>query len=98
VTDEYKLNAQAARGEQAKSLYEHPFIKDAFAAVEDQILSAWKESRADEKEQRDNAYLMLRLLQNFRQQFVAAIASGEASQKELLRIRDQSKLRRIING
>jgi len=41
---------------------------------------------------------MLRLFKSFKQQFVTAMANGEVARRELLDIRDPSKLMRIVNG
>lgn len=98
MSDEGKLREQAARGEHAKSVYEQDIVKQAFAAVEKTIDDGWKNTSADEERERENAYLMHRLLQNLRQQFVVAIATGEAAKKELLTINDPSRVRRLISG
>jgi hypothetical protein len=95
--DENKLNMQAERAAQAKALYQHPFMVEAFDSIEQTILESWKGSAADEGSARDNAYVMYRLLQNLRQKFIVAIATGEAADKQLLQIRDKTKLRRMIN-
>jgi hypothetical protein len=41
---------------------------------------------------------MFRLLQNFKEQFTRAVTTGEAANKELLTIRDPSKIRRMMHG
>lgn len=98
MIDESKLRAQQNRGLQAKRLMENPFITEAFAALEKTILDAWKESPADDDKGRYNAYLMYRLFKNLRHQFEYAITTGEVAKKELLRTKNKSRFRRIVNG
>lgn len=98
MTDEAKLRQQVDRGERAKRVLENELVIEAFEKLEQTIVDSWKGSRADEEKQRDNAYVMYRLLQNFKQQFKAAITNGEVARKELLRIQDESKLKRVIHG
>jgi len=93
-----RLNEQATRGDKAKQLLDNELIKDAFDVIEKTILDAWRNSSADQKDERDNAYIMFRLLQNFKEQFKRAIITGNAAKKELLMIKDPSKIRRMING
>lgn len=96
--DEGKLRQQLDRAERAKRILGNELVKEAFEAIEKTILDAWKNSAADEDRERNNAYLMHRLLQNFKQQFTAAVANGKVAQKELLRVNDPSKLTRMIHG
>lgn len=98
MTDEYKLRQQETRGKNAAELMENELIKEAFSTIEATILDAWKGSRKEDEEERNNAYLMFRLLQNFKAQFMQVIGTGKAAQKELLAINDPSKIRRIVNG
>lgn len=98
MADEAKLRLQQNRGERAKRLLENDLILDAFQKIEAEIMAAWKGSAADDEKGRYNAYLMFRLLQNFKQQFTHAVATGEAAGKQLLQIKDPSKLKRIFNG
>jgi hypothetical protein len=96
MTDEHKLIRQQARAARAKALFEDELMQEAFTVIETEILKAWQQSHADEAQVRDRAYLMQRLLKNLREQFQRTIATGEASSKELLRIRDESKIKRLL--
>lgn len=98
MSDEGRIREQAARGERAKQIVSQDIVQEAFAAIEKTIIDGWKNSAADEGVARENAYIMLRLYQNFRQQFTVAIATGEAAKKELLSINDPSRIRRLISG
>jgi len=96
MTDVNKLHSLVNRGERAKRIMEEEFVKEAFDKIESTLMDAWRQSASDETGARDNAYIMYRLLQNFKQQFVIAITTGEVSRKELLSIEDPSKLMRAL--
>ena len=83
------------RAARAKELMENPFMVEAFEKLESTILEAWKNSHSDDSQARDNAYLMHRLLQNLKQEFQRAIATGKSVEKELLNTKD-SKLRKLL--
>ena len=98
MSDEHELKRQADRGDRAKRLLENELINEAFDKIESEIMDAWRNSPADAEQERYNAYLMYRLLMNFKGQFKQAVAHGEAASKQLLQIRDPSKFKRMING
>jgi len=82
------LNEDSDRGNRAKRFVEEKIVVEAFAAIEKAIEDGWKNSAADEHDARHNAYLMSRLLVNFKQQFVVAIATGKVASKELLKMKE----------
>lgn len=98
MTDESKLLRQQDRGHRAKRVLENDLVVGAFEKIEAEIDAAWKNSAADDEKARYNAYLMHRLLQNFKQQFRHAVTTGEAAGKELLRLKDPSKVRRMMRS
>ena len=82
------LNKDSDRGNRAKRFMDEKIVVEAFAAIEKEIDDGWKNSSGDDHEGRHNAYLMSRLLANFKQQFVLAIATGKVANKELLQIKE----------
>lgn len=98
MSNEGRLLEQQTRGDQAKALLRNPLIKEAFEKIESEILDAWKESRADEEKQRNNAYLMHRLFKNFENHFTQMVLKGDAAKKDLLRIKDPKRYLKMINS
>ena len=99
MADEGKLREQASRGEHARRIYESELFTEAAAAIEKELLAAITNSLGDEKEVRERAYLMHRLLQNFKQQFKQAMVTGDVAARDLLRLKEPNKLARMIaNG
>lgn len=98
MTDEGVLRQRVNRADRAKRILEDELIKEAFEKIESTIDYAWKNSKADDEEARHNAYLMLRLLQDFKEQFHSVITTGRVSERELLRVNQQkSKVRKLLN-
>lgn len=93
-----KLQQQSHDGDRAQSLYDDPMVQQALESIENTVLEAIKSSAADEAEVRERAYIMYRLHQNFKQQFLNAMRTGEAAKKELLRIRDPNRFMRMVNA
>ena len=83
MSDAHKLRAQADKAAEADRIVNNPLVEEAFNAIEEQIETAWKRSGAEDHDIRERAYLMHRLLGNFRQFFVSAIANGDMARKEL---------------
>jgi hypothetical protein len=98
MADEGKLRDQVSRGERARRLFESDLFTEAADAMEKAILDSITNSVGDEMEVRERAYLMFRLLQNFKQQFKSAMVSGQVANAELLRIKDPSKLTRMMRN
>ena len=80
---------QADRGDRAKRLLENELLKEAFDEIERVIEEGWKDSAGHEHEQRQNAYLMHRLLQNFKGHFEQLVRTGDHARKELLKLKEK---------
>lgn len=98
MTDETVLAEQTLRGESARQILENPVFNEAFEDIRQFFIESWQETRGDETEKRENAYIALRLLQNLKEQFEQKIANGEFARKKLLEIKDKSKIRGIVSN
>jgi len=98
MADEGKLREQASRGENARRILESELVKDVFAKMDERIMGSIRDSLGDESDIRERAYLMLRLLDNFKAEFKSMVLSGDAASKELLRVKEPSKLMRAITN
>ena len=94
MVDEIKLHKQRARGQEAQRLWENSMIQEFFTAVEETVRGAWKDSQADEAEVRERAYLMLRLHENYKQQFKSYMYTGKIAAAELLDIEKRKEMKR----
>jgi hypothetical protein len=98
VANENKLIVQRERGVKAEQFMSSAIVQEALKVMEQKIKLGWENSKADDHEARHNAYLMNRLLKNFKSEFLRAMKTGKVAEKDLLRIKEKSKLRRLING
>lgn len=96
MSDEGKLRRQHDRGERAKQLMQNELLTEAFDEIEKAIMERFKESRADEKELREDAHRSIRLLSHIKGHLKHVMVTGEAARKELLNIKDPSKIKRMF--
>jgi hypothetical protein len=98
MTDDSRLRQQQARGHRAKRILEDDLVIEAFEKIETVVTEAWQNSPADAEKERYNAYLMHRLLKQFKEHFRQIVVTGDHAGKELLRLKEPSKLRKIFNA
>lgn len=98
MTDEAKLHRQASRGERARRIIEDELVVEAFAKIEAGIVDIFKQTAISDDATRRQARESLGLLTNLREQLRQTIVTGDFSAKELLRIQEESKLKRLIHG
>ena len=97
MADEAKLRRQQERGIRAKELIENELLCEAFDKLENEIVERFKESKASEKELREDAHRSIRLLAHIRGQLEHTMVTGEAAKRELLNISEKSKIRQFLN-
>lgn len=90
------LNAQRERGDRARRLMEDPLLQEGFAAIEKALLTALKDTKAEEAARRDDCWRSLKLLDNLKAHLVLAMGNGNAAAGELLRIEEQKKRLRLF--
>lgn len=88
MSDESKLSEAVVSGDEARTVLDSPAFQRAYDKVRTTILDGWARTPADGAEERHNAYLMIRLLEELKQHLNVAAQGGEIARKELLRIRD----------
>ncbi len=79
-----QLREDQRRGTEAMRIIESRIFQDVLTSMREEIMEAWKFSGATDEAARHNAYLMIRLLDNFEEQFVRTAATGKAAADELL--------------
>ena len=89
---------QLARGERVKTLLNNPDLVAGFEAIEAVLLDTWKKSGPAESLAREDAWRSYTLLQMLQEGLKQHIITGSIASKELLKIREKSKLRNILNG
>lgn len=98
MADETKLLAQANRGERAKRIIEDPVFVDAVEKIEASLIDVFRDSKLADDDSRRYARESLGLLTRLREEINRIMITGDGARKELLRIREESKLRRMLHG
>jgi hypothetical protein len=98
MSNENRLIEQRGRGQRADAILNDPMVQEAFVEIERILHNTWQNSDVADHEGRHNAYLSAKLLKRFKQYFENHIKKGKAADKELLRIKERSKLRKVINA
>ncbi len=93
---EAKLRDQQDRGQRAQAALKE--LEDAFQALEADCFDAFRRSDIHDDDGRRTCRLYLRVMDDVRQRFQTAIVQGDAARKELVRLKDPSKLSRMIHG
>ena len=83
MANEGKARKQIARGKQAEALTNNEILNECFEKIEKQIFESWRGTLAGEADQRHNAYLMQRLLQNLKDQIALIARTGKDASKLL---------------
>jgi hypothetical protein len=96
MASEDKLRDALQRGDRAKLLLQNELLIEAFEKLENKIMEEWKATDPEDKERREDAWRSLKLLQTLQGQFRRIVTTGEAASKELVRIRKESLLKKVM--
>ena len=91
MTDEGKLHKQRSNGQKASRLWEDPMIQGFFAAIDEEIVTAWQGSKGGEQDLREQQFLMWRLHQRYKQAFKSYMATGKLAEKQLFELEGARK-------
>jgi len=76
-----RLNKAMQRGAQAEALANNELLNEILAKMDAEFVQAWRDSAAEAHDVRHNAYLMQRLLGDFRRRLTVIQRDGEAVAK-----------------
>lgn len=96
MTDSQKLRDQTDRGERASVVLKE--LEAAFDALEKDCFAAFKNSDVHDDLGRTTCRLYLKVMDDVRTRFMAAVYNGEAARKELMRIKPKSVMQKVMNG
>ncbi len=81
--DESKRESEVARGGRARQITEDPMFKEAADGLEQLYYNTWRNSSADQVEERERLYLMYKSMVDFRNTFIRIIKTGDMAQAQL---------------
>lgn len=74
---------QVQRGEEAARLLENPILAEAFASIEQEYTTLWKQTKASDEAAREKLWLSIRQLQMVQAHLHTAVQTGKAAKATL---------------
>ena len=93
-----KLNEQRDRGEHAKRLLEDPLFVEACKKVRDDIFEEFELTKWNDRDRREFLDKELRAFKRVLTYLKGWMLTGEEARKELVRLKDPSRIRRMMSG
>ena len=80
---EVKLQMETERGDQARAILENPLFNEAFETMRANLLSQFENSPAEDKEGREQAWMMLKVINQAKQKFETELDTGKMARMTL---------------
>ena len=80
---EHKVIRESERGSKARAILDNDMVKEAFQAVEDGIMNAWKKAPVRDIEGQTQLRLLYKAYQDFRGYLQTAMESGKMADVQL---------------
>mgnify|MGYP003419095947 CR=1 FL=1 len=80
MTDELAVQ----RAEEAKQLLANPLFAEAFAAIREEVINQWTNSKSNEDVGREKLWITLKLLDRLQSQITQVVQTGKVAQASLL--------------
>jgi hypothetical protein len=82
-SNEDRLQHDVACAERARAVLDNAALTDAFAALEQSYVEAWRTTRVDDVAGREKLFLAVNIVGKVRDQLARAVADGALAQREL---------------
>lgn len=91
------LYEEVSRGQEAKDILEKPLIQEFLTTIRDNLRNEFENSKALDKEGREEVWRMLKVVNEFERHFISIITTGEMAKQQLnLLERTKEKIRSIF--
>lgn len=94
--EEAKAHVELQRAMQAKELLESPIYKEAIEKLDAAIVAVWKNCPEKEREQRESAFVFMKILGEFQKHFEHVVQRGVVAEKQLATLGKRKKIAGII--
>ena len=81
--NEGKLRDRMDRGERAAALLRNELLQESFSYLEDQFITAWRESGVADTENRERVYYLLQALTALRGHIESVVMDGKIAKSSL---------------
>src|SRR5215470_8430256 len=83
MTDEIKLNADAARGAQAEALLRNELLQEAFTGLEKQFIDAWRLTQVRDTDARERLWQAVNVVGKVQDALKTHVNNGKLAQRHL---------------
>lgn len=94
MTQESDLHKQIKRGKDAEKVLNNPLIAEALEGMRESMHSGWARSGFNDKNGRNECYIMLRAIDSFDAQLKCWVTNGKAAETTLEKL--GKKLKKLI--
>lgn len=91
MTDEFKLNQDAAKADRAKQLLDDEMLKEAFSTLEAEYTKALFLTHVDASNAREKLFLAVNVLRKVRDHLSAVVSNGSLAHRELREIAEAAE-------
>jgi hypothetical protein len=83
MSDEHRLDQDAAKSVRAQALLDNELLTEAFKGLEDNYTAAWRATTIDDVAAREKLFLAINIVGKVRDHLAAMVANGKLAQAEL---------------
>lgn len=98
MTDEIALTKAAERAARAQRLLDDDILKEAFKALEDGYIAAWRATTIDDISGREKLFLAINVIGKVRDHVTSVVNNGKLAQAELKTLRETAERKRRFGG
>lgn len=77
------FEAEKMRGERAAMILREPMVQEAFDEIRKSYFAAFEQSSASETDKREQAYYLIKALDEFRAHFESAVQTGKMASEQM---------------
>jgi len=81
-----KLELERVRGVRAQRLMEDDLLKEALSVIRGNIRDSWETSKANDKDGREDAWKMMKVVNEFERHLRSVMGTGKMAEAELTRL------------
>ena len=94
MTDEASLNEAMTRCMRAEDILGNELLSEAFTALEESYVSAWRATAIDDCADREKLFLAINIVGKVREHLASVVANGKLAQAELQELAQTAERRR----
>jgi hypothetical protein len=94
MSDESSLEQSVAKGIRAQAVLENELLSEAFSALEQSYVGAWRATTLEDVAGREKLFLAINIVGKVRDHLNAIVANGKLAQAELKEIAQAAERRR----